>query len=50
MPAGTLIITGTPAGVGIVRKPKITIGAGDEFGVEILPWIGTLVNVFENEN
>ena len=46
---GTLIITGTPAGVGIVRKPKVTVTQGDEFHVEILPHIGTLVNVFENE-
>ena len=49
LPAGALIITGTPAGVGIVRKPKVTIKAGDEFAVEILPYIGTLVNTFENE-
>ncbi len=49
LPAGTLIITGTPAGVGIVRKPKVTIKEGDEFHVEILPHIGTLINVFENE-
>ncbi|KEF52913.1 uncharacterized protein A1O9_10819 [Exophiala aquamarina CBS 119918] len=46
---GTLIITGTPAGVGIVRNPKVTIKEGDEFAVEILPHIGTLINVFENE-
>jgi 2-keto-4-pentenoate hydratase/2-oxohepta-3-ene-1,7-dioic acid hydratase in catechol pathway len=46
---GTLIITGTPAGVGIVRKPKVTVRQGDEFHVEILPYIGTLVNIFENE-
>jgi 2-keto-4-pentenoate hydratase/2-oxohepta-3-ene-1,7-dioic acid hydratase in catechol pathway len=46
---GTLIITGTPAGVGIVRKPKVTIQQGDEFHVEILPHIGTLVNSFDNE-
>lgn len=49
LPAGTVIITGTPGGVGIARKPKVTIKAGDEFRVEILPYIGTLVNVFENE-
>jgi len=46
---GTLIITGTPAGVGVGRKPKVTIKEGDEFAVEILPHIGTLINVFENE-
>jgi len=49
LPAGTIILTGTPAGVGIVRKPKVTVKDGDEFAVEILPHIGTLVNVFENE-
>lgn len=49
LPAGTVIITGTPAGVGLVRKPKVTLQDGDEFAVEILPHIGTLVNVFENE-
>ncbi|KAJ9613222.1 hypothetical protein H2200_003164 [Cladophialophora chaetospira] len=46
---GTLIITGTPAGVGVVRKPKVTVKAGDEFHVEILPYIGTLINLFANE-
>lgn len=50
LPPGTVIITGTPAGVGLVRKPKITLRAGDEFHVTIEPHIGTLVNVFENEN
>jgi 2-keto-4-pentenoate hydratase/2-oxohepta-3-ene-1,7-dioic acid hydratase in catechol pathway len=47
---GTLIITGTPAGVGLVRQPKVTLRAGDEFHVNITPHIGTLVNVFENES
>lgn len=46
---GTVIITGTPAGVGVARKPKVTIKAGDEFTVEILPYIGSLVTTFENE-
>lgn len=49
LPAGTLIITGTPAGVGIGKQPKVTLRDGDEFAVEILPHIGTLVNVFKNE-
>ena len=49
LPAGTVIITGTPAGVGAGRDPKVTIRAGDEFAVEILPHIGTLVNTFSNE-
>lgn len=50
LPPGTVILTGTPAGVGIGRTPKITIGDGDEFSVEILPHIGTLVNSFSNES
>ncbi|EEU37342.1 uncharacterized protein NECHADRAFT_86250 [Fusarium vanettenii 77-13-4] len=49
LPSGTVIITGTPAGVGLGRTPKETLRHGDEFAVEILPHIGTLFNVFENE-
>jgi 2-keto-4-pentenoate hydratase/2-oxohepta-3-ene-1,7-dioic acid hydratase in catechol pathway len=49
LPPGTVILTGTPAGVGLGRKPKETLRAGDHFRVEILPHIGTLINVFENE-
>lgn len=46
---GTVIITGTPAGVGMGRTPKETLQEGDEFSVEILPHIGTLSNTFVNE-
>lgn len=49
LPAGTVIITGTPAGVGISQQPKVTIQDGDEFTVEITPYIGSLINKFENE-
>lgn len=49
LPAGTVIITGTPAGVGFAKQPKYTLKPGEEFRVEILPYIGTLVNVFEAE-
>jgi len=49
LPAGTVIITGTPAGVGLNRKPQGTLKAGDEFTVEILPYIGSLVNKFVDE-
>ncbi|KAH7241362.1 hypothetical protein BKA59DRAFT_501677 [Fusarium tricinctum] len=49
LPAGTVIITGTPAGVGMGKKPKENLEHGDEFRVEILPHIGTLVSRFENE-
>jgi 2-keto-4-pentenoate hydratase/2-oxohepta-3-ene-1,7-dioic acid hydratase in catechol pathway len=49
LPAGTVIITGTPAGVGISQQPKVTIQDGDEFTVEITPYIGSLISKFENE-
>ena len=46
---GTVILTGTPAGVGVSRKPPVSLVDGDVFAVEISPHIGTLVNKFENE-
>ncbi|CAH0055556.1 unnamed protein product [Clonostachys solani] len=49
LPAGTVIITGTPAGVGAGRSPKVTLKQGDTYSVELQPFIGTLINVFENE-
>ncbi|KAH8597867.1 hypothetical protein B0O99DRAFT_617003 [Bisporella sp. PMI_857] len=49
LPAGTIILTGTPAGVGFSYSPKEYLREGDEFAVEILPHIGTLVTKFENQ-
>jgi 2-keto-4-pentenoate hydratase/2-oxohepta-3-ene-1,7-dioic acid hydratase in catechol pathway len=49
LPAGTIIWTGTPAGVGFSYSPKEYLREGDEFAVEILPHIGTLVTKFENQ-
>ncbi|KAJ7754338.1 hypothetical protein DFH07DRAFT_823044 [Mycena maculata] len=46
---GTIILTGTPSGVGGMMNPKEHLREGDEFAVEILPHIGTLVNRFEHE-
>jgi 2-keto-4-pentenoate hydratase/2-oxohepta-3-ene-1,7-dioic acid hydratase in catechol pathway len=46
---GTIIITGTPAGVGFAKNPKEILHDGDEFVVEILPHIGSLYNVLKNE-
>ncbi len=46
---GTLIITGTPAGIGAMRTPTEYLHQDDEFVVEILPHIGSLYNVMENE-
>ncbi|KAH8911314.1 homoprotocatechuate catabolism bifunctional isomerase/decarboxylase [Coniochaeta sp. PMI_546] len=49
LPAGTIIITGTPAGIGAGRTPKEWFKDGDEFVVEILPHIGSLYNVMKFE-
>ena len=43
LPAGTLILTGTPEGVGFARTPPVWLKAGDTIAVEI-EGIGTLAN------
>jgi 2-keto-4-pentenoate hydratase/2-oxohepta-3-ene-1,7-dioic acid hydratase in catechol pathway len=43
LPAGTLILTGTPEGVGFARKPPVWLKPGDTIAVEIES-IGTLTN------
>ena len=40
---GTVILTGTPQGVGMARKPPVWLKAGDTVGIEIEK-IGTLTN------
>jgi 2-keto-4-pentenoate hydratase/2-oxohepta-3-ene-1,7-dioic acid hydratase in catechol pathway len=47
LPAGTTIVTGTPAGVGMSTAQFLQ--DGEEFAVEVLPHIGTLVNIFQLE-
>ncbi|KAG9076829.1 hypothetical protein FRC06_009300, partial [Ceratobasidium sp. 370] len=42
--AGSVIITGTPAGVGFVREPKVWLRDGDEVRTFVGGGIGTLVN------
>ncbi|KAL4911028.1 hypothetical protein BDW74DRAFT_172480 [Aspergillus multicolor] len=49
LPAGTVILTGTPPGVGAAKSPKEFLREGDEFRVELLPGVGTLVNRIENQ-
>ncbi|KAB8233487.1 hypothetical protein ETB97_000677 [Aspergillus alliaceus] len=49
LPAGTIILTGTPPGVGAAKDPKDFLKEGDEFAVELLPHVGTLVTTFENQ-
>ncbi|KAL2825364.1 hypothetical protein BDW59DRAFT_172441 [Aspergillus cavernicola] len=41
--AGTIILTGTPAGIGYFRQPRVVLKDGDEICVEI-DKIGTLIN------
>ena len=40
---GTLILTGTPAGVGFTRDPKVVLRDGDDLRIHISD-IGTLCN------
>ena len=40
---GTVILTGTPSGVGVARSPQVFLGAGDTVSIEIES-IGTLIN------
>ncbi|KAF7586565.1 hypothetical protein BBP40_008664 [Aspergillus hancockii] len=49
LPAGTIILTGTPPGVGAAKNPKGFLKEGDEFAVELLPHVGTLITKFENQ-
>ncbi len=46
LPAGTVILTGTPEGVGFARKPPVWLRPGDTIEVEI-EGIGTLTNPVE---
>jgi len=45
---GTVILTGTPHGVGYARKPPVFLKAGDSISIEIEK-IGTLTNPVVNE-
>lgn len=48
LPAGTVILTGTPHGVGMARTPPRWLQSGDTVSIEIEK-IGTLTNPVENE-
>jgi 2-keto-4-pentenoate hydratase/2-oxohepta-3-ene-1,7-dioic acid hydratase in catechol pathway len=48
LPAGTVILTGTPSGVGAARKPPVYLQPGDTYTVEIES-IGRLANPVEEE-
>lgn len=49
LPAGTVIITGTPAGVGWGANPKNLLHDGDDFRVSISDGVGTLINKIVEE-
>ncbi|PYH99954.1 hypothetical protein BO71DRAFT_368135 [Aspergillus ellipticus CBS 707.79] len=49
LPAGTIILTGTPPGVGAAKNPKEFLKEGDEFSVELQPHVGTLITKMENQ-
>jgi len=48
LPAGTVIMTGTPHGVGMARRPRLYLKPGDTVTVEI-ERIGALTNPVEEE-
>ena len=48
LPAGTVILTGTPHGVGMARTPPRWLRPGDVVSIEI-EGIGTLANPVANE-
>lgn len=50
LPPGTIILTGTPKGVGFVRKPPLYLKNGDIVHVWIGCGIGTLINPVVEEN
>ena len=41
---GSIIMTGTPKGVGFVKKPPVYLKGGDDMSVWVGGGIGTLVN------
>ena len=45
---GTILLTGTPSGVGIARDPQVFLQDGDEVKVEI-EGVGTLTNKVVNK-
>jgi 2-keto-4-pentenoate hydratase/2-oxohepta-3-ene-1,7-dioic acid hydratase in catechol pathway len=48
--SGSIIMTGTPKGVGFVKKPPVYLKHGDEVSVWIGQGIGTVVNkIIEEE-
>jgi len=49
LPAGTIIITGTPSGIGNGRQPRVWLKDGDVVCCTISHGIGSLVNTIVYE-
>lgn len=49
MRPGTIILSGTPHGIGWSTEPKEVLQPGDEFRVEVSHGVGTLINKIEAE-
>ena len=47
--AGSIVLTGTPAGIGFFRTPKVVLEDGGDIRIEIEK-IGTLVNKVRYES
>jgi 2-keto-4-pentenoate hydratase/2-oxohepta-3-ene-1,7-dioic acid hydratase in catechol pathway len=47
--AGTIFLTGTPAGIGYFHQPRVVLKDGDEISIKI-DKIGTLVNKVRYES
>ena len=47
--AGTIFLTGTPAGIGYFRKPRVVLRDGGDIRIEIEK-IGTLVNTIRYDS
>ena len=50
LPPGSIILTGTPKGVGFVRKPSVYLKNGDIVQIWIGSGIGTLINPVVEES
>ena len=48
--AGSLILTGTPAGIGYFKKPRLFLEHESDIRVEIGGGIGTLINKVRYED
>ena len=48
--AGTVIMTGTPHGIGVSREPPVYLKPGDDLRVVMSHGLGSLVNRIEYES